>query len=163
MDPKKILIAVDASENAKRAAAYVAGLVGGAPGFSVALLTLERPPERDLFKDDDAHRAACAERERGMRAAQEEVSKILVQGGIPAASIDARYVASCSSPRAEGAEKCSLGQSIALEILEYAKETGRGTVVVGRRGVSKAEEFLFGSVSSKIVHNAKNCAVWVVS
>jgi nucleotide-binding universal stress UspA family protein len=163
MDPKKILIAVDASENAKRAAAYVARVVGATPGFRVILLTLERPPERDLFKDDDSHRQACEARERGMLAAQDEIKHILTQGGVPAASIDAHYVASCKSPMAEGAEKCGLGQSIALEILGYAKEQGCGTVVVGRRGVSKAEEFLFGSVSSKIVHSAKNCTVWVIS
>jgi nucleotide-binding universal stress UspA family protein len=34
--------------------------------------------------------------------------------------------------------------------------------VVGRRGVSKRQEFLFGSVSSKVVRDAKNCAVWVI-
>jgi len=163
MDPKKILIAVDASENARRAADYVARVVGGTPGFRVTLLTLERPPERDLFPDDASHREACEARERGMLAAQDDIGKILTQGGVPAASIDAHYVASCKSPKAEGAEQCSLGQSIALEILDYAKAEGCGTVVVGRRGVSKAEEFLFGSVSSKIVHNAKNCTVWVIS
>ena len=31
------------------------------------------------------------------------------------------------------------------------------------RGVSKAEEFLFGSVSNKIIHHAKDCTVWVVA
>jgi nucleotide-binding universal stress UspA family protein len=39
---------------------------------------------------------------------------------------------------------------------------GYGTIVVGRRGISKAEQFLFGSVSNKIVQNAKDCTVWVV-
>ena len=32
------------------------------------------------------------------------------------------------------------------------------TVVVGRRGISKKEEFIFGSTSNKILHEAKNCA-----
>jgi nucleotide-binding universal stress UspA family protein len=35
-------------------------------------------------------------------------------------------------------------------------------VVVGRHHKSKAEEFLFGSTSSKLIHEAKKCAVWVV-
>jgi len=43
------------------------------------------------------------------------------------------------------------------------KEGGFGTVALGRRGVSKAEEFLFGSVSSKIIHSVKGCTVWVVA
>ncbi|MBF0515366.1 MAG: universal stress protein [Desulfovibrionaceae bacterium] len=163
MDPKKMLIAVDASENAQRAAEYAARIVGATPGFSLTLLTLERPPERDLYKDDAAHRAACQAREGEMRAAQGAIKAVLVAGGVPAGMISAHYVASCKSPQAEGADQCSLGQSIALEILDFAKAQGCGTVVVGRRGVSKAEEFLFGSVSSKIVHNAKNCTVWVIS
>jgi nucleotide-binding universal stress UspA family protein len=36
------------------------------------------------------------------------------------------------------------------------------TVVLGRKGLSRSEEFLFGSVSSKIVNHARNCTVWVV-
>lgn len=57
----------------------------------------------------------------------------------------------------------SYGTSIAQEILAVLKEERFGTVVVGRRGVSKAEEFLFGSVSNKIIHHAKDCTVWVVA
>ncbi|MCU0614320.1 MAG: universal stress protein [Desulfobacterales bacterium] len=34
--------------------------------------------------------------------------------------------------------------------------------MVGRKGVSRSEAFLFGSVSSKIVNHAENCTVWVV-
>jgi nucleotide-binding universal stress UspA family protein len=163
MDAKKILIAVDASDNARRAAAYVASVIAGSPDFSVTLLTLERPPERDLYQDDASHREASQAREAEMLAAQEAVKAILTGAGVPAGRIDARYVVSCKSPKAQGEAACSLGQSIALEILDFAKAEGYGTVAVGRRGVSKAEEFLFGSVSSKIVHNAKNCTVWVVS
>jgi nucleotide-binding universal stress UspA family protein len=36
------------------------------------------------------------------------------------------------------------------------------TIVVGRQGLSRSEEFLFGSISSKIVSHARNCTVWVV-
>ena len=52
---------------------------------------------------------------------------------------------------------------MAQDILEVLKDGGFGTVVIGRRGVSKAEEFLFGSVSNKIIHSVKDCTVWVVS
>jgi len=34
--------------------------------------------------------------------------------------------------------------------------------VVGKRGMSKKEEFLFGSVSRKIVRECQKSAVWVV-
>ena len=51
---------------------------------------------------------------------------------------------------------------VAKDILDEIKEGGYGTIVVGRRGISKAQQFLFGSVSNKIIQNAKDCAVWVV-
>jgi len=41
-------------------------------------------------------------------------------------------------------------------------ETQYSTIVVGRQGLSRSEEFLFGSISSKIVNHASNCTVWVV-
>ena len=37
-----------------------------------------------------------------------------------------------------------------------------GTVVIGRRGISKKEEFMFGSTSTKILHIAKDCSIWVI-
>jgi hypothetical protein len=36
------------------------------------------------------------------------------------------------------------------------------TVIVGRRGVPGTKAFFSESVSSKIFHYARNCAVWVV-
>jgi len=47
-------------------------------------------------------------------------------------------------------------------ILEEKDKTEYSTIVVGRQGLSRTEEFLFGSISSKIVNYARNCTVWVV-
>jgi nucleotide-binding universal stress UspA family protein len=52
--------------------------------------------------------------------------------------------------------------SMAECILAERDETQYGTIVVGRQGRSRSEEFLFGSVSSKIVNHARDCTVWVV-
>ena len=52
--------------------------------------------------------------------------------------------------------------SLAECILAERKDAKCSTIVVGRQGLSRSEEFLFGSVSSKIVNHARNCTVWVV-
>ena len=52
--------------------------------------------------------------------------------------------------------------SLAECILMERQQTQCNTIVVGRQGLSRSEEFLFGSVSSKIVNHARNCTVWVV-
>ncbi|KIX13909.1 universal stress protein [Dethiosulfatarculus sandiegensis] len=48
-------------------------------------------------------------------------------------------------------------------IYEQAKKGGYGTIIIGRRGISAVEEFLIGGVSKKVVHLAKEQAVWVMS
>ena len=53
-------------------------------------------------------------------------------------------------------------KSFADAILNMRCDLTCCTVVVGRHHKSKTEEFLFGSTSSKLIHEAKNCAVWVV-
>jgi len=52
--------------------------------------------------------------------------------------------------------------SLAECILDEQRRLSCGTVVIGRRGISRKEEFMFGSTSSKILHTAKDCSVWVI-
>jgi nucleotide-binding universal stress UspA family protein len=51
---------------------------------------------------------------------------------------------------------------VARDILDEIKEGGYDTVILGRRGISPARQFLFGSVSKKVVQNTNDCTVWVV-
>ena len=53
-------------------------------------------------------------------------------------------------------------RSMAEGILAERDEVEYSTIVVGRQGLSRSEEFLFGSISSRIVNHARNCTVWVV-
>jgi nucleotide-binding universal stress UspA family protein len=53
--------------------------------------------------------------------------------------------------------------SRAEAIVEEARNSGCGTIVMGRRGLSRVEEFFMGRVSKKVLQLAKWTAVWVVS
>ena len=53
--------------------------------------------------------------------------------------------------------------SRASAIVDEARKGGYGTIVVGRRGLSRWEEFFMGRVSKKILQLANWNAVWVVS
>jgi nucleotide-binding universal stress UspA family protein len=163
MDPKKVLVAVDASENAARAVHYAADIVGNSPGFKVTLLYVERLPERDVFPDEEQWKQACKAQEREVRTFLDESRKVLEERGVPTQAISIEYVVHCRSPFYSPPPHCSLGHSISQNILSAAEQGGFGTVVIGRRGLSKTEEFLFGSVSTKIIHSARNCTVWVVN
>jgi nucleotide-binding universal stress UspA family protein len=163
MNFKKILLAVDASENAMRAVEYTGNIAGNAQGFEVQILCIERLPHRDLYPDENTWKEGCEETRTEMKAFMGTARERLAELGMSGLSISEHYVTSCISPFTDTEPKCSRGTSVAQDILEVLKDGGFGTVVIGRRGVSKAEEFLFGSVSNKIIHSVKDCTVWVVS
>jgi len=54
------------------------------------------------------------------------------------------------------------GKTISQAIIDEQKSGGFGTVILGKRGLSKAEEFLFGSISSALLHKTRDCAVIAV-
>ncbi len=146
---KKILVAADASENAVRAIRYVGEITAGNPDFNVTLLNVVRNPSRDHFSSDEEWQKGCEVVEQKGREVLEQGVQVLESYGLSRDNIHTHTV------KAEGT-------SIAAEIMKVQQEGGYGTVAVGRRGVSKAEEFLFGSVSNKVVHYARHCTVWVV-
>jgi nucleotide-binding universal stress UspA family protein len=146
---KKILIAVDESENSKMALLYVADFLGGFNGFSAIILSVIAVPEEGFFESD-------AERKSWIESKRQSISKmlgryqqILIQSGFPEGKVLTELVLAKDRPVSE-------------IILEKQEQYDACTLVVGRRGVSKHEEFLFGSVSSKLIHLANRCAVWVV-
>lgn len=146
---KKILLAVDESENARRAVSYVGQLLGGIGGFQVDLLHVLPEPDEDFFQAEEEREEWLERRKKKVEETLEGYRKILIESGFDAENVSTRStVRYCPS-----LAKC---------ILEERDETGYGTIVVGRQGLSRSEEFLFGSVSSKIVNHARNCTVWVV-
>ena len=163
MNFTKILLAVDASENAMRAVEYTGNIAGNTQGFEVRILCIERLPHRDLYPDETAWKEGCEATRTEMKAFMNTARERLVELGMSESAISEQYITSCISPFTDTNPQRSLGTSVAQDILDVLKDGGFGTVVIGRRGLSKAEEFLFGSVSNKIVHSAEDCTVWVVS
>jgi len=146
---KNILIAVDDSENARRAVSYVAQLLGGVRGFRVTLLHVIPQPEEDFFP-------TSAEKEKWLREYEARVDTLLE--GYRQILIGEGFEPDDLSLRSTSRHCPSIAECILLE----SEETGYGTIVVGRKGRSRSEEFLFGSISNKIVSHARSCTVWVV-
>lgn len=146
---KHFLVAVDDSESSKRAVLYVADLLGGLPGVAVTLFNVIPEPEEDFFDRPEDEPTWVKERMRRANILLENYRRILVQAGFPEEKVKIR---SCVN------EDTSLVDAI----LATHCDLSCCTVVVGRHHKSKTEEFLFGSTSSKLIHEARNCAVWVV-
>ncbi len=146
---KKILIAVDYSDNARRAVSYVAQLLGGVSGFNVTILHVIPEAEDDYFSGTAEGDEWLNQYKRKMDARLEDCRQVLIGAGFAPENVSVR------SPL----RYCP---SMAECILSERDELDFDTIVLGRQGLSRKEEFLFGSISSKIVTHARNCTVWVV-
>jgi nucleotide-binding universal stress UspA family protein len=146
---RNILIAVDASENAKRAVQYVKDFIGGMPGFHVSVLSIIAEPSEDYFVNAGERNAWIEKENAAAKRVLEEYRQMLIQSGLRDEDVSLHAVM----------RECT---SIAECILDEQKKLGCGTVVIGRRGISKKEEFIFGSTSNKILHAARDCSVWVI-
>ena len=89
-----------------------------------------------------------AEQEKNWLVLVDKAKDTLVAAGIPAESVKARF-----TPKY---------YDVAEDIINEAVSAGCATVIMGRRGLGKAKALLLGSVTSKVVHNAKGCAVTIV-
>jgi nucleotide-binding universal stress UspA family protein len=149
VDPKKILLAIDESPSSQGAVDYVGELTRSCPGFSITIVHVVEDPPEDFFPNDKQRSEFLTRKIKTAEALLDQAKEKLMSYGLSAEQIAFnRPVKTCDS--------------MASCILEEQEEEQFGTLVVGRRGISKTEEFLFGSVSNKILHYAKECTIWVV-
>ncbi len=147
---KHVLIAADESENAERSVAYVAHMLSGTQGFTITLINVIAVPPSDFFVTPEERRQWIELNETKSRVALERYLKMLVNAGFSRNSVELLM-------------RTGEYQSIAQVILDEALRIRAGTIVLGRRGISKKEEFIYGSTSNKILHSQKSCtALWVV-
>jgi nucleotide-binding universal stress UspA family protein len=146
---KNILIAVDESENSKMALLYVADFLGGFPGFRPTVLSVLSIPEDDYFETSQKKEKWVESNKTNITKMLDRYKQILVQSGFPEEKVTAELVTTTEEPTSS-------------VILNKQEEYNACTLVIGRRGKSRHEEFLFGSVANKIVHKANRCAVWVI-
>ena len=146
---RSILISIDESENSERAIDYVGRLVGGLPGFKATLVTILEEPNPDIFATPEDRDRYLRERKTRLETVLTEARERLLTHGLDESTVQIKI-------------HQRLCENIAQCILDEQRLGEYGTLVVGRRGLSKSEEFLFGSVSQKLVTYADNCAVWVV-
>jgi len=147
---RHILVAVDESDNAKRAVTYVALMLSGLQGFKVTLINIVSVPPDDFFANSGERVSWIEDNETTSKLVLEGFRKMLIDAGV-----DGEFVKVCM--------KTGEYPSIAEVILNEATHIGAGTIALGRRGISKQEEFIYGSTSNKILHSQKSCnALWVI-
>jgi nucleotide-binding universal stress UspA family protein len=157
---QKILIALDSSEGAWRAVEYVAKAFGDTQAVQVTLLHVLSGLPPAFW--DDGHILEEKEKEsrQRLRASwqQEQEKKwlnlvkkareCLTTAGIPEDAVVNKF-----KPKYF---------DVAEDILREAQTGSFDTIVMGRRGLGTAKSLLLGSVTQKVVQNAKGRAVTIV-
>jgi len=156
----KLLIALDSSKGAWRAVEYVAKTFGRTPGVEVTLLHILSGLPPAFW--DDGHVLKEKEREARQRLVaswqqdQEKKWQDLVQQAhqhLTAAGVAGAAVTNKFKPKYF---------DVADDIVDEAQTAGYDTIVMGRRGLGMAKTLLLGSITRKVVDNAKGCAVTIV-
>jgi len=159
-DTKKILVAMDSSEGAINTLDYVGKLFVGTHPDILLLhvirgLSVFQPGYEQLsIPEEETDWVAKARDE--FEKAKENIEATFEQGirNLEQQGVDTRCVTT---------QVVTGAKSRAAAIVEEAKRGGYGTIVMGRKGASRVEEFIMGRVSNKVLQMAKQIAVWVVS
>ncbi len=151
---KKLLLPIDGSPNSRRALNNAAWLLTVSEFTEVAILYVLTPffPKEIKEKSPESEKIEASLRNPLAKDAEEllaNAKKTLEKEGVPADSIKTHL------------ETKSTG--IAGTILKFAKNQNYNSIMIGRRGISRTKQFLFGGVSNKIIQQVQDMAVWVVS
>lgn len=155
--PQKILIAVDDSENAQRAVAFVARsfskdnlvTLHSILVDTAALCNMDSPELTPLFKSQQASFCVLEDKKRELiKASLKKARETLQAAGFSPDHIEIKIE--------------NKNRGVARDILAEA-EKGYDLVVMGRRGISGIKEFFMGSTSYKVFNGAKELSVLIVN
>ena len=159
---KKILVCLDRSEGALQAMDFVGKLLGGSSSdFEVTLFHVINDPEAfpQGFGDYLAPDLEQELMQRAEKKAEEDelaMETVLKEAG-------ARLEIAGFEPTRVSRKIVRGGGKKAGIIAEEAQRGGYDTIVVGRRGLSKVQEFFMGSVSKQVIDLTRDKTVWVAS
>lgn len=158
--PAKILVCLDGSEESNCTLTHLASVLGPSSSVEINLFHAVRSfhsfrnlmrevlgPETDTKTMEKVH-SDLEQAASMMQPSFDRAREILVSGGVAPGRIRQKIVRGISSA--------------AHAIVQEAEEGGYDTILIGRRGLSRVEEFLMGSVGKKVIHMAKGKSVWVV-
>lgn len=167
---KSVLLATDGSPNAKRAAAIAAD-VAATYGARLTLVTIMSPaimledvkamPQARLMS-----RAAKEEMRRIYQIIPNSASDVDIRAYIPALPSLAQELGEAILNEAQSAasrRKVKTGKIVRLvlwgdaasQIVKQATKSNADLIIMGTRGLGNLRGLLIGSVSNKVIHNAK--------
>ncbi len=155
--PKKILVALDDSENAMRAVNFVSRYF--APDSEVTLFhvfqdtqslcSLQSPELIPYFLEQQSAFCSLENKKREiMDTSMERAKNALIGCGFESSQVHVK--------------PATAEQGIARDIIAEARNGHYEVVVLGKKGHSGIKEFFLGSVTQKVINGVKNASVLMV-
>jgi nucleotide-binding universal stress UspA family protein len=160
----RILLALDGSEVSRRAVEYVASLIGGLKESEITLFHVSEVPAVFLeHGGGELHGNENAKKREGSLASWTEQERERIEREIFApARMMLEANAGGTGPTIRTRLETDIQLGVPRTIMNEVKEGGYDTLVLGRRGRSMMKEFMFGGVTSKVIHHIKDCAIWII-
>lgn len=140
-DGRKILLFIDDSPNALKAASYLADTFGHRDRASITILGIVRDQPENVFPNREEWEKAKTANHQRLDDLVKHAHETLTRGGIKEESIHVQ-----ESPVSK--------ESIAEKIIEEQERFHFDTIILGGTRMSKAEEFIFGNIAVKLVRAA---------
>ncbi len=153
IESKKVLIAVDDSENSLRAVDYVSFILGDDPEVEFTLFSA-LPSIQTLLGEgitcniDALDECYQSDEEKEMNGFFEKAKDVFTKAGVTRDRLRTKI------------KKKSF--NVSKDISEEVLRGGYGTVVLGRKGKSGLKSIVIGSVSLKTLASIEDRAVWIV-
>ena len=152
---KEILIALDDSIHSRQAVHYAASMSSMVGDLSYTLFHIQPVISQYIIEEAEKDAVANAKLSALVKSNNKNARTLLdkFKSQMKDAGIDPGCIKIQTMPRMSG---------LAKDILDYAVAGQYDAIVVGRRGVSKVQEMLMGSVTGKLLEHSKVIPVWVI-
>lgn len=143
---KSILMPLNDSMSSKKAVDFIAGLALCAEEMHITLLhVFKKPSISEELVEDSFLNDMTSRYQQSLENAKDK----LIEGGYNPENIDVQLV-------------CAPFPTVTEGIIEHFKKGDYSMVVLGRKRMSKAEEFVKGDIGVKLVRALEDTAVLVV-
>jgi len=137
-DAGSVLLSLDGSPNSMRSVRYLARMMAGSDA-RILLFHAIRGNDKKLVQMTEEAVGEVFEEARGT----------LAKAGFGERDVNTKIVSGV--------------QSRAAAIVDEARTNGYATIVLGRRGHARLQQFFMGRVSKKVTYLARGLAVWIVN
>jgi len=152
---KEILIAVDDSVHSQYAVQYALSMAAITKNQTYTLLKIQPTISQYIMEEAQRNPVERTKLKQIMQKNSEKAQKVLdrFKNRMIDFGIDQSRIKTVNRIRIDG---------IAKDILDYALEKKPDAIVVGRRGISKVQEMMMGSVTGKLMEHSAVTPIWIV-